>query len=102
MMADLVDAMQESHHTFDYPESTALVRHKASVEGSRAAARVRATGTWEPIRRDRGRPVMIRDSDRTGGLALFYLATTREPEMPFPSTERLGATAGPRDYSGPY
>jgi hypothetical protein len=88
----LIDAMVESQHAYDYPAYTELVRKKVETEGSRRVALASPRG--EQARGNTGGGTVddltvIRDSDRTGGLALLYLATTREPEMPFPSTERL-------------
>jgi hypothetical protein len=93
IMADLVAAMQESHHAFDYPTTTQLVRKAIATEGAATSAGqgsraanlglgVRSGGTVADL-------TLIRDADRTGGLALFYLVTTKDPDMPFPSTERL-------------
>jgi hypothetical protein len=93
IMDRLIEAMRESHHTHDYPSYTELVCKKVQVEGARRAAGVGARSDNLRHGNQSGGTVddlaLIRDSDRTGGLALFYIATTGEPELPFPSTERL-------------
>jgi hypothetical protein len=89
---ELIAAMVESQHVHDYPAYTELVRKKVDAEGARRVAAAGARG--EQLRGNTSGGTVddltvIRDSDRTGGLALLYLTTTREPEVPFPSTERL-------------
>ncbi|KAL8741482.1 MAG: hypothetical protein Q9190_005914 [Brigantiaea leucoxantha] len=83
---EMVLAMKESGHSFDYPS------FRPSIEKSKRERQ--AIQMAQPSRRHQGSSgatvddiKVIRDCDPTGGLAIFFLATNREPEIAFPTTE---------------
>jgi len=88
---DMMKNMYAAGHGFDAPRLTDAIKKAKEAEGAKLA-KMEASDRRMNQEGGSGATVndlnLMRESDPTGGMSFFYMATCRDPRVAMPATER--------------